>query len=113
MLYLDKDNKDKGLPEDREMASFNDPLVKIDQLLTPRPRTGTPTYLAIDLLKDNPPHHTYRHELESFFYVLLWTALHYDMVADVRHPTAKVVEKWEDEFGENIRLAKGNFCLLQ
>lgn len=31
------------------------------------------------------------------------------MVADVRHPTAKAVKRWDEEFDENIRLSKACF----
>jgi Fe-S-cluster containining protein len=109
MLYLDKEDQAKGLPEDCKMAPLKDPLVKVDQLLAPRPRTGTPTYLAIDLLDEDPPPHVYRHELESFFYILLWTALHYDDVG-VRHPTLELVEEWEEAFKlKRNRLSKACF----
>ncbi|KEP48718.1 kinase domain protein [Rhizoctonia solani 123E] len=35
-------------------------------------RTGTLPFMAIDLLVGAPPPHLYRHDLESFFYVLVW-----------------------------------------
>ncbi|QRV85648.1 hypothetical protein RhiJN_13666 [Ceratobasidium sp. AG-Ba] len=35
-------------------------------------RTGTLPFMAIDLLVAKPPKHMYRHDLESFFYVLIW-----------------------------------------
>jgi hypothetical protein len=35
-----------------------------------RHRTGTMEFMAIEVLKDKA--HTYRHDLESFFYVFLW-----------------------------------------
>ncbi|KAJ7679232.1 hypothetical protein DFH06DRAFT_1078682 [Mycena polygramma] len=37
-------------------------------------RTGTRAYMAIDLLVSNPPEHLYRHDLESFLYVLVFLA---------------------------------------
>ncbi|KAJ3826583.1 hypothetical protein F5880DRAFT_1450734, partial [Lentinula raphanica] len=40
-------------------------------------RTGTYRFLAVTLLRDNPPAHLYRHDLESFFYILIWAGLHY------------------------------------
>jgi hypothetical protein len=90
------------------MAALKHSMLNIDQLPAAHPRTGTSTYLAIDLLKKNPPPHLYRHELESFLYVLLWGALHFDVASGGRYPTAEVVKKWEDEF-DIIRLAKSNF----
>jgi Fungal protein kinase len=35
-----------------------------------RHRTGTMEFMAIEMLKDKA--HTYRHDLESFFYIFLW-----------------------------------------
>jgi serine/threonine protein kinase len=35
-------------------------------------RTGTKPYMAIDLLVSDPPYHLYRHDLESFLYVLVF-----------------------------------------
>ncbi|CAE6474389.1 hypothetical protein ACGC1H_006210 [Rhizoctonia solani] len=46
----------------------------VNQLGTPSSnhRTGTLPFMAIDLLVAVPPPHLYRHDLESFFYVLVW-----------------------------------------
>ncbi|KAJ1299361.1 hypothetical protein OPQ81_003772 [Rhizoctonia solani] len=46
----------------------------VTQLGTPSSnhRTGTLPFMAIDLLAQSPPPHLYRHDLESFFYVLVW-----------------------------------------
>ncbi|KAJ7791154.1 hypothetical protein B0H14DRAFT_2274493, partial [Mycena olivaceomarginata] len=38
---------------------------------TSKQRTGTKPYMAIDLLVPQPPYHLYRHDLESFLYVLV------------------------------------------
>lgn len=41
-------------------------------------RVGTLPFLPIDLLVEPfPPRHYYRHDLESFFYVLVWICVHY------------------------------------
>ncbi|KAJ7232397.1 hypothetical protein C8J57DRAFT_1533121 [Mycena rebaudengoi] len=39
---------------------------------TSKQRTGTKPYMAIDLLVPNPPLHLYRHDLESFLYILVF-----------------------------------------
>ncbi|KAG8727489.1 hypothetical protein FRC11_013058 [Ceratobasidium sp. 423] len=46
----------------------------VDKLGTPSSnhRTGTLPFMAIDLLVRDPPPHMYRHDLESFYYVLVW-----------------------------------------
>ncbi|CAE6481567.1 unnamed protein product [Rhizoctonia solani] len=47
---------------------------KVDKLGSPSSnhRTGTLPFMAMDLLVQVPPPHLYRHDLESFFYVLVW-----------------------------------------
>lgn len=45
-----------------------------------RHRTGTMEFMAIEVLQGHT--HTYRHDLESFFYVFLWTIICYDPEGD-------------------------------
>ncbi|RXW22420.1 hypothetical protein EST38_g3416 [Candolleomyces aberdarensis] len=107
MLYRKKDGNVKGVLNDWDMASFKNALGTIDRLLAAHHRTGTPPFMAIDLLSKTPPPHLYRHELESFFYILLWGALHYDVVAGVRHRTLTVMEKWDGDYKDigNMKIA--------
>ncbi|KAJ2916659.1 hypothetical protein MD484_g3732, partial [Candolleomyces efflorescens] len=66
-------------------------------------RTGTPPFMAIDLLNEITPPHVYRHELESLFYTLLWSALHYNLVSGVRRPTRPTVNAVQGfEYAERI-----------
>lgn len=37
--------------------------------------TGTPPFMALELLLSPPVYHTWRHDLESFFYVLAWLCI--------------------------------------
>ncbi|KAF8954455.1 hypothetical protein BDZ97DRAFT_1865056 [Flammula alnicola] len=64
-------------------------------------RTGTFPFMARDLLKPklDIPHHLYRHDLESFFYILIWAATHYDFNNQVQpiKPTPKILRFWADE----------------
>ncbi|KAI0929585.1 hypothetical protein AcV7_005079 [Taiwanofungus camphoratus] len=47
----------------------------------PRYRTGTGPFMALDLLSEGKaPLHRYRHDLESFFYVLAWVCAVFDPV---------------------------------
>ncbi|KAJ7649776.1 hypothetical protein FB45DRAFT_885919 [Roridomyces roridus] len=39
---------------------------------TSRHRTGTKPFMAVDLLVEEPPQHLFRHDLESFMYVLMF-----------------------------------------
>ncbi|KAJ7215018.1 hypothetical protein GGX14DRAFT_696571 [Mycena pura] len=43
-----------------------------DEPRSSKQRTGTKPYMAIDLLVPQPPSHLYRHDLESFLYVLVF-----------------------------------------
>ncbi|KAJ2922169.1 hypothetical protein H1R20_g14924, partial [Candolleomyces eurysporus] len=108
MLHLDNDRNVKGVLSDWDMASFKDALHKVDGQLASHHRTGTPPFMAIDLLNPTPPPHLYRHELESFFYILLWGTLHYDVVDGVRYQTLEVMEKWDGDY-EDIGNAKVAF----
>ena len=52
-----------------------------DGPVKPRYRTGTGPFMALDLLCDGPvPLHVYRHDLESFFYVLVYVCAVWDPV---------------------------------
>ncbi|KDR70433.1 hypothetical protein GALMADRAFT_76151 [Galerina marginata CBS 339.88] len=64
-------------------------------------RTGTLPFMARDLLEPVPAEdlgirHLYRHDLESFFYILVWAAIHYDIPTKTRLPTPKTLQKWLD-----------------
>lgn len=81
-----------------------------DRILAGHHRTGTPPFMAADLLraivkqavKDQPPPpappHWLRHDLESLLYILVWAALHYNLAAGTRdkevHP---LVASWVSE----------------
>ncbi|ETW75484.1 hypothetical protein HETIRDRAFT_446980 [Heterobasidion irregulare TC 32-1] len=60
-----------------------------------RYRTGTGPFMAIDLLKPKmgPPHY-YRHDLESFFYILLWSACTFLLNGTEVKKQHKLVEPW-------------------
>ncbi|KAH9925286.1 uncharacterized protein B0H18DRAFT_1009461 [Fomitopsis serialis] len=64
--------------------SGQEPAAATSQLMpeqTPRYRTGTGPFMALDLLRSGlPPIHKYRHDLESFFYIYAYTAAAYDPV---------------------------------
>jgi hypothetical protein len=60
-------------------------------------RTGTLPFMATELLTTPPPAHRYRHDLESFFYILIWAAVHYNLKGKTRRPTSKLLVLWGDQ----------------
>ncbi|KAJ8463464.1 hypothetical protein ONZ45_g17571 [Pleurotus djamor] len=64
-------------------------------------RTGTQPFMAVDLLDKNPPPHLYRHDLESFFYVLLWAMIHYDLKGKTKYHRRHALSPWESDMGPN------------
>ena len=58
-------------------------------------RTGTIPFMSISLLKGNPPH-KYCHDLESFFYILIWAAVHFDLRKKQCLSPAPTFKKWNN-----------------
>lgn len=57
---------------------------------------GTFRFMACELIrKDKILRHLYRHDLESFFYVLLWASIHYDFANKERNPTQSYFRSWD------------------
>ncbi len=71
-------------------------------------RTGTLPFLSIDLLVDDPPPHLYRHDLESFFYILVWAGLHYSLKGQKPRSIHPMIARWCEE-PETARDAKSSF----
>ncbi len=75
--------------------------------------TGTRPFMALDLLKTpsatKPIIHLYRHDLESFFYILVWAAARY------KYSTGATiaVHELDDWSGENAFFIKSGFYMLQ
>ncbi|CAA7261251.1 unnamed protein product [Cyclocybe aegerita] len=67
-------------------------------------RTGTLPFMAKELAKGRSlslpsPIHYYRHDLESFFYILVWAAVHYTFKKDrrgksIRRATPEIMRGW-------------------
>ncbi|KAF5332525.1 hypothetical protein D9611_005319 [Ephemerocybe angulata] len=64
-------------------------------------RKGTPPFMALDLLHGRDRVHHPRHDLESFFYILIWTGFHYKFPANgvtkdaaLTLPHEKLVAAW-------------------
>ncbi|KAG5649498.1 hypothetical protein H0H81_003462 [Sphagnurus paluster] len=101
----------KGILNDWDMASYVDENDEI-QLSTATHRTGTVPFMARDLLvAGDPPPHLYRHDLESFFYILVWAALHYDFTKKKRSRVKEVVQAWNNNKFDIARSLKRLFIL--
>lgn len=74
-LMVEQDDDSQGVLIDLDLAVRTD-----DNRIGFRSNTRTQctAFLAMDLLTQSPPLHQYRHDLESFFYVLVWIACHWD-----------------------------------
>ncbi|KAG5640423.1 hypothetical protein DXG03_008706 [Asterophora parasitica] len=92
---------------DWDMASWVDDNDNIP-LSTAQHCTGTLPFMAMELMVPNPPAHLYRHDLKSFFYILIWAALHYDFKNKTRasrvHPA---IEEWNNSKMKSVHDNKG------
>lgn len=59
-----------GVLTDYDLSSWTEDL-KNDYTKTSQQRTGTPPYMAHELLKGTSTTHLYRHDLESLFHIML------------------------------------------
>ncbi|KAJ6459433.1 hypothetical protein C8R47DRAFT_1226574 [Mycena vitilis] len=69
MFRRSEDGTVYGVLNDYDLAEF---YKSEPQPPSSKQRTGTKPYMAIDLLVRDPPKHEYRHDLESFLYVLVF-----------------------------------------
>ncbi|KAF8877250.1 hypothetical protein CPB84DRAFT_374602 [Gymnopilus junonius] len=74
-------------------------------------RTGTLPFMATGLLdkKMHPGSHFYRYDLESFFYILVWAAVHYDLKLKQHIETPEHFRDWAD-YG-HAHKAKSSFFI--
>ena len=79
-----EEQKVYGVLTDYDLSSWTEHL-KGDYTRTSQQRTGTPPYMAQELLKGTSTSHLYRHDVESLFYVMLLTC--------ARHSFDKVTKK--------------------
>ena len=75
-LVMEKNARDEqerkvyGVLTDYDLSSWKEDL-KRDYTRTSQQRTGTPPYMAQELLQGTSPIHLYRHDVESLFYIML------------------------------------------
>ena len=93
LMILRKDGKVRGVLNDWDMAS---PVDDNGLVLSSAADhcTGTRPFMAVDLLlKPDAPHY-YRHDAESFVYILVWGAIHYDIENQAVTPANPHVRHW-------------------
>jgi serine/threonine protein kinase len=71
-------------------------------------RTGTKPFMAIDLLRPEPPVHMYRHDLESMFYVLVWITSRFH---DGKEIADAPLQEWADQGGAALVKEKNSFIM--
>jgi Fungal protein kinase len=86
----------KGVLNDWDMVSYS-----LDESQTFAPHstaqqhcTGTLPFMALDHSSQTPSSHYYRHDLESFFYLLLWAAIRYDLKGQKKKELPRVCQVW-------------------
>lgn len=70
-----------------------------------RHRTGTMEFMAIEVLEGTA--HTYRHDLESFFYVFLWVIIRYGHEGTTSLPRTSRLRDWYQGTYSQIAAMKG------
>jgi hypothetical protein len=109
-MFKCHEGRAKGIVNDWDMASHLNATGEVPTS-TARHRTGTIPFMARDLLVDEPPVHLYRHDLESFFYILIWAAVHFDIQNKTRLPTHHALKPWDDDSLKAARSAKSALFL--
>ena len=109
-----------GVLADYDLSSFT-ATMNSDYKKTSQQRTGTPPYMAHELLMDASPFHLYRHDLESLFYIMLLTAARHLIGTPEGEDKPRVIlrrswnlpyEKWFNETHyEVLGLRKKEFLL--
>jgi len=66
----EREQKVYGVLTDYDLSSWMESM-NPDYTKTSQQRTGTPPYMAQELLKGTSPLHLYRHDVESLFYIML------------------------------------------
>ena len=79
-----------GVLTDYDLSSFT-ATMNSNYKKTSQQRTGTPPYMALELLKGTSALHLYRHDLESLFYIMLLTAARHTIGTPRRDDNPRVV----------------------
>ncbi|KAG2004791.1 other/FunK1 protein kinase [Coprinopsis cinerea AmutBmut pab1-1] len=104
-----------GILNDWDTASFLNGANQVPQSAAQN-RTGTPPFMSDHLLYGQAPtttsrfkrkatepvRHSYQHDVESFFYILLWAAIHYRFDG-TKDDTPSRVDNWASSNVEAVR----------
>lgn len=109
------DPEDPNPPEQKTLKATPDSDTSKDEIVIekhdkdhvgPCYRTGTGPFMALDLLEAGPvPLHLYRHDLESFFWVLIW----FCAVFDPETHTFGHLKNWENSDLVTVGVNKRHF----
>ena len=92
------------------LNDFDLSVLRDQQTPSSKQRTGTKPYLAIDLLNKDGYEHKYRHDLESFFYVIVWLTSRYHDGEEIPKPP---LQDWANLGGASLQKEKAAFILTQ
>ncbi|KAA1476852.1 hypothetical protein DENSPDRAFT_843973 [Dentipellis sp. KUC8613] len=104
MFRRDKKKHASGVLNDWDLGEVV-PANQEDHIATSRHRTGTLPFMVMELLSEDPPVHIYRHDLESFFWILMWAALHLELDGKER-PINPLVDPWTQGSWDMMASAK-------
>lgn len=106
MLRRSKDGTIIGVLNDWDMSSRVDEAGYAIPSITNH-LIGTLPFMAYQLVTTRKPKHAYRHDLESFFYILVWAAILYDLKAKTRGPMPKdsMLKDWTQPTDEGSLIA--------
>ena len=89
-----------GILNDWDMAKSVEEMD--DSLTAAHHRTTSTPFLAVHRLSRTDLPHFYRFDLESFFYVLIWAAIHYNLKAGTREATVnRTLVPWTQGLRKN------------
>ncbi|KAG6835081.1 hypothetical protein H0H93_005028 [Arthromyces matolae] len=109
MFKFGADNNVRGVLNDWDMASRVDENGE-NEVSNATHRTGTIPFMARELLVDGtPPPHLYRHDLESFFYILVWAAINYDFGTAEPRKIDFATARWDAPTLEDAKNIKQGF----
>ncbi|KAK0231492.1 hypothetical protein IW262DRAFT_1263042 [Armillaria fumosa] len=97
MYRMDDEGNVLGVLIDFDLSS----LIPIEEATSLR-RTGTPPYMAFDLLKERKDYgpHLYRHDLEALYYVMLMICCRHSIIKQVQPDGTSQLEEIPENFYE-------------